>query len=182
MNEPTEHGFDFLRSLFGFRITFSIQPPKDDLFLRRLEWLGLRPPTDLDKIMERYIELVQRALAGADRVLIEELAEEQGVKPKIRIATDDGTFDTEKVRGRHEPVFKFRRGRAKGSHRKKNPVTYDGILASVLRYRGNVYGDPPTRQEIAKMLKCSPPTITTELRQHGVKGRGEEFVKAVLNE
>jgi hypothetical protein len=182
MDESTDQSFEFVSSYFGFRVRVSIISPSNALYIHRLAAQGIKQPDDPASVAERYAEQVTRALAGAEFALLNELAEEQNVPLKLKMETNEGSFKKRKIRGRYEPQFIFRRGAARGGSRKTNPITYEKILVSILRYKGNTYGELPKREKIAKRLGCSSTTIKNVLLQRGERRRWREFVKAILDE
>ncbi|MDQ3816608.1 MAG: hypothetical protein M3362_02820 [Acidobacteriota bacterium] len=179
MDESNEQDFEFISIYFGFRVRVSILSPTNNLHIRRLEARGIKQPDDPHRITKQYAEQAKFALAGADFALLKELAEEQDIRLNISMDTPEGSFKTKKIRGHHKPQFIYRRGRDKASHRK---VTYEQIKGAILRFRGNYYGTLPERDQIAKKLGCSSPTIKNVLLENGERRPWREFVKAILNE
>jgi hypothetical protein len=181
MSKPDELRLLFITSLLRLRVQVTVSPPSDGSYTACLEALGLTPD-EYAQIVKRYMEYAGRSLSGIDIAILAELAEKHGHKFQGSPVKGYDSVKLRKVRGHYEPVFRFSRGRTKGSLRKKDPVTYEKIVDAVLGFKGNDDGVTPTRKLIAKKLRCSPPTITVVLRQHGVKVGWDEFVKTVLNE
>jgi hypothetical protein len=180
MDKPDEFSLVFI-SLSQLRVQVTVSAPPDGSYIHHLAGLGLTLD-DHARIAKRYLEHASRSLIGLDFAFLRELVEEQGLKWDGDMIGPDGSIKLRKVRGRYEPVFKYRPGRAKGSHRKNNPVTYERIRDAVLGFRGNAEGVIPTRNQIAEKLRCSPPMVTNVLRQNGEWRRWAEFVKAILDE
>jgi hypothetical protein len=182
MNEPNKSDFEFTSVYFGFRVRVSILPPSTGLHVHRLAARGISFPDDPDSITDRYVVQVSRAVAGVDVALLKELAEEQGIHLNVSMETPEGSIKPRKVRGHYEPDFSYRRGRAKDSHRKDRPVTYERIRGAILSFKNNDYGEPPTRKRVAEMLQCSATHIKDVLKQSGERRRWDKFAEAVLNE